>query len=161
MPYPIAGKVHSATQKREESRDGMTDLEKLYHWLRQYPDWGGFLQIDRLEDNSDGIGIFPRGLEEISRQEDVQGNLRIACRYRFELIRRVHHMADSRENTQWLLDFQNWVQQQSVAGEAPCFGDVPAAEKLQAQKGTMQKHGITDTFTVTLIADFMKVYEVN
>ena len=53
----------------------MTDLEKLFWWLREYPHWGGYLQVDRLEDESDGIGIFPKGLEELSRQEDVQGRI--------------------------------------------------------------------------------------
>ena len=139
----------------------MTDLEKLYRWLREYPEWNGLLQVDRLEDESDGIGIFPKGLEELSRQEDVQGNVSIACRYRFDLLRRVHHQPDSKTNAQWLLDFQNWVQQQSVDGKTPRFGDVPEAEKMRAEKGTLQNHAITDTFAVTLIAEFMKVYEVN
>ena len=139
----------------------MTDLEKLFWWLREYPHWGGYLQVDRLEDESDGIGIFPKGLEELSRQEDVHGNLRIACRYRFELLRRVHYSPDSIENAQWLLDFQNWVQQQCREGLAPRFGDVPAAERMRAEKGFLQNHSMKDTCAVTLIADFIKVYEVN
>jgi hypothetical protein len=60
-----------------------------------------------------------------------------------------------------LLNFQNWVQEQSLSGRAPQFGDVPARERIRAEKGGLTVGAQTVTYTVTLIADFMKVYEVN
>ena len=67
---------------------------------------------------------------------------------------------DKTEDAQWLLSFQQWVQQQSIAGLAPKFGDVPAAEQLRAQKGKLKEasQAGTATYVVTLIADFTKIY---
>ena len=33
------------------------------------------------------------------------------------------------------MDFQTWIQEQSVRGLAPVFGDVPQAEKITAGNG--------------------------
>ena len=138
----------------------MTDLEKLQQWLLTYPGWKDTLLVDFTEAEPGNSGLFPNGLEEISRREDVLGNLQIACRYRFMLYRRTAGRADNTANAQWLLDFQNWVQQQSLAGLTPRFGDVPARERLQAQKGTRKEGAQVGMYAVALIADFMKVYEV-
>ena len=137
----------------------MTDLEKLRQWLLTFPKWEDTLQVEYTEAEPGSAGLFPLGLEEVSRREDVLGNVQVACRYRFSLYRRTTRQQET--NAQWLLEFQNWVQQQSVDGKTPRFGDVPEAEKMRAEKGTLQNHAITDTFAVTLIAEFMKVYEVN
>lgn len=116
--------------------------------------------MDFTEQAPGNAGLFPKGLEEISRREDVLGNLQVTCRYRFALYRQTAGQGDGTADAQWLLDFQNWVQQQSAAGLAPHFGDVPARERLQAQQGALQAASQTGTYVVTLIADFMKVYEV-
>ncbi len=138
----------------------MTDLEKMRAFLQTYPAWEDSLQIDFTEAAPGNAGLFPGGLEELSRREDVLGNLQIDCRYRFTLYRHTAGQVDGTQNAQWLLDLQNWVQQQSAAGLTPHFGDVPARERLQAQKGTLQERTQTGTYAVTLIADFMKIYEV-
>ena len=82
------------------------------------------------------------------------GNLQIVCRYRFDLYRRTA----GENNAQWLLDFQDWVQQQSVDGQAPYFGDVPAEERLRAEKGTLKEGGQASTYLVTLTAEFVRTY---
>ncbi len=138
----------------------MTDLEKLRAWLLTYPKWEDTLFVDFTEHAAGNTGLFPAGLEETGRREDVLGNLQVSCRYRFSLYRQTPGQADGTANAQWLLDFQSWVQQQSAAGLTPHFGDVPARERMQAQKGTLKEASQTGTYTVTLIADFMKVYEV-
>lgn len=139
----------------------MKDLEKLKAFLLTYSGWEDTLFVDYTEATPGNAGLFPAGLEEISRQEDVLGNLQIACRYRFHLYRRTPAQSDGTADAQWLLDFQSWIQQQSAAGLTPQFGDVPSRERLQAEKGALQTASQTGTYTVTLIADFMKVYEVN
>ena len=157
------GKESSATQKRAESREIMTDLEKLKQWLVTYPGWEDTLAVDFTEAAPGNAGLFPAGLEEIERQEDILGNLQVHCRYRFVLYRKTMGQADGTANAQWLLAFQNWVQQQCAAGQNPHFGDVPDKERMQAQKGSLTaSSGVgTVTYAVTLIADFIKKYEVN
>lgn len=141
----------------------MTDLERLRQWLQGYPNWEESLQVDFTEVQPGNAGLFPNGLEETGRREDVLGNVQIDCRYRFILYRHTCGQTDGTANAQWLLEFQNWVQQQSAAGLAPHFGDVPSRERMQAQKGTLKEasQAGTGTYMVTLIADFRKVYEVN
>ncbi len=140
----------------------MTELERLRQWLMTYPGWEDSLQVDYSEDGPGNAGLFPQGLEELDRREDVLGNLLISCRYRFAICRQTAGQADGTDNAQWLLDFQNWVQQQSAEGMCPRFGDVPGRERMQAQRGALKEVSRvgTGTYTVTLIADFMKVYEV-
>ncbi len=137
----------------------MTELEKMRQWLQSYPGWQDTLQVDFTEAAPGSAGLFSEGLEELSRQEDILGNLQIACRYRFTLYRRTPGHADGTDDARWLLDFQSWVQQQSAAGLAPRFGDIPHMERMQARKGTLKDRGQTGLYTVTLLADFTKVYE--
>lgn len=136
----------------------MTDLEKMQQWLQTYPGWQDTLQVDITEPAPGNAGLFCEGLEERSRQEDVLGNLQIACRYRFTLYRQVSRDGDA-EAAAWLLDFQNWAQQQSALGLAPHFGDIPYLEQLQAQKGTLKDRGQTGLYAVTLTADFTRIYQ--
>jgi len=132
----------------------MTALEKLQKWLKTYPAWEDTLLVDFTEATPGNAGLFPKGLEEIGRREDVLGNLQIVCRYRFDLYRRTA----GRNNAQWLLDFQDWVQQQSADGQAPYFGDVPGEERLRAEKGTLKEGGQEVTYLVTLTAEFVRAY---
>ncbi len=136
----------------------MTDLEKMQQWLVSYPGWAETLQMDAIEFAPGNAGLFCDGLEERSRQTDVLGNLQITCRYRFTLYRRVSRDGEQADAL-WLLEFQNWVQRQSALGLAPCFGDVPHQERMQAQKGALKDRGQTGLYAVTLLADFTRVYE--
>ena len=158
-----AGKVSSVTQKPVESREDMTDLEKLRQWLLTYPDWEDTLCVDFTEAAPGNTGLFPAGMEEVRRQEDILGNLQLQCRYRFLLYRKTTGQADGTVNAQWMMNFQNWVQKQCATGQNPHFGDMPDRERIQAQKGSLKaaSHVGTGTYTVTLIADFIKKYEVN
>ncbi len=142
----------------------MTDLETLRQWLRTYPGWGdGELPVDYADGIPDSFGLYPGGLEELSRQEDVMGNVTVEYRYHFTLHRITAGQGDNTAEAAWLLDFQHWVQQQSILGLAPHFGDVPYAERLRAQKGELKEasQAATATYTVTLTADFIKNYGGN
>lgn len=132
----------------------MKDLEKLRRWLLTFPGWPGELSVDKMQAGS-ATGLFPLGLEETDRKEDFLGNAQAVCRYRFALYTRLNPGQDC---AQWLLDFQNWVQQQSIAGLAPRFGDIPHAERLQAREGVCKDPGVLGTYAVTLIADFVREY---
>lgn len=127
-------------------------LEKLQAWLSAYPNW---------EECPAKICVLPQKMEETSRREDVLGNILAGCRYYVTLFWEMAAQGDDAENARRLLDFQNWVQEQSSLGLAPHFGDVPARENIRTDKAGCTPGTQIATYTVTLIADFMKVYEVN
>ena len=140
----------------------MTDIEKLRQWLLTYPAWdaGGLLYIDYTDGVPGNSGLFPAGVEEVSRREDLLGNVTVGYRCRFALYRVTAGGCENGENAQWLLEFQRWVQAQSAAGLAPTFGDDPARERIRAEKGRLDRASQTGTgtYTVTLTADFVKYY---
>ncbi len=144
-------------------RPGQTEaaLEKLRAWLATYPDWDETIQVDFSGDSRYSTGLLPKGVEETSRREDVLGNSQVGCRYTFTLFWQMLGQGDDAANAGRLLDFQHWVREQSVLGLAPQFGDTPAWERIRAENGGFTAGAQTVIYTVTLIADFMKVYEVN
>ena len=140
----------------------MTELEKLKQWLLSYPNWdaGQLLYIDYTDAVPGNVGLFPKGLEEIGRSEDILGRKTVTCRLRFALYRVTASREDRAADAAWLLDFQNWVQTQSAFGLAPQFGDVPGRERIRAEKGVLKKADQTGTgtYAVVLTAEFAKIY---
>ena len=139
----------------------MEDIEKLRQWLVTFPRWGEQpLHVDHTDAAPENSGLFPAGLEELSHTRDVLGNGKVRCRYRFVLHRLVTVGDDVADNAQWLLDFQNWVRQQSALGLAPTFGDEPAGERILAQKGRRIEGAQpgTGVYEVTLTAEFVRHY---
>lgn len=136
-------------------------LEKVKAWLSTYPHWEGTLQLDYADGRPPNGGLLPKGLEETSRRQDVLGNTQVGCRYQFALTWQMAGQGDDADNAGKLLDFQQWVREQSILGLAPKFGNVPAREQMHAEKGGMTAGTQNITYTVMLVADFMKVYEVN
>lgn len=147
-----------------ESEEKMTNLTKLRNWLLTFPGWdeGWVLHTDHTEAEPGNSGLFPLGAEELSRREDVLGNVTVQCRYRFYLYR-VTGQADPQANAEFLLELQQWVRQQSATGAAPRFGDDPKQERLRAEKGKLSEVSQTGTGTyiVTLTAEFVKIYGGN
>ena len=141
----------------------MTILERVRQWLQTYPQWEDTLTVDMIPAGTDAAGLFPGGVEERSRKEDILGNRQVQCRMRFILRRQVSAEEDNESHAAWLLDFQQWVSLQSLAGLTPQLGDVPAWEQMRAEKGSLQKISPTGigTYTVTITANFIKLYEVN
>ena len=138
----------------------MTDLEKVRQWLLSYPKWeeGGVLYVDHTDAVPGNGGLYPLGLEELSCREDLLGNVTVQCRLRFTFYRVT--AGQDQTHAQWLLDFQQWVQQQSAAGLAPKFGDERHKERLRAEKGKLSEASQTGTgtYAVTLTAEFIKYY---
>ena len=135
----------------------VTELEIMRAFLLSYPAWeeGKLLYIDRCDGGENGL--FPEGVEEISRKRDVLGNTRVSCRLRFMLYR---SGTEQESDGAWLLHFQKWLAEKSIRGEAPHFGDVPSEERLRAEKGQLQKsRGNGSLYAVQLTAEFVKIYE--
>ena len=60
-------------------------LEKMITWLQTFPQWEDSIQIDFLQARPGSSGLYPKGLTELSRREDVLGNLTLQCRCDFLL----------------------------------------------------------------------------
>jgi len=67
-------------------------------------------------------------------------------------------------NADWVMDFQRWVQSQSITGAAPTFGNIDTdEEQIKAQNGVLYEatdEG-TATYMVQLSINFTNYYEVN
>jgi len=139
----------------------MENLEKLRLWLRSFPGWEGQLSVDYTDAAPINSGLYPLGVEEVSRREDLLGGVTVRCRSRYELRRVSTGQQDSTDPAAWLLAFQDWVRAQSAAHLAPTFGDEPHEERIRAEKGKLQKADQTGTgtYAVTLTAEYTKKYE--
>lgn len=146
----------------------MTPLDKMRAWIATYPEFdilaNGF-HVDYTDQVPANGGIFPSGLVEIERRRDITGNAVVTNQYNFGLYY-VFEKAPGDDigaavNADWVIDFQTWVQEQSVLGLAPTFGDEPHSEKIMAQNGVMyaaDEEG-TATYMVQLSATYNKKYK--
>ena len=147
----------------------MSALAKVRNWLKTYP------QIDRLQQlnvdyystQPDNGSIDPSGLVEISRVTDIIGNTTVKNQYNFALYfvlaKSPEDDVGATENAEWLLDLQEWIQEQSLRRLAPTFGDMPDTETIVAQNGKVDaadEEG-TGVYAVQLSINFTKIYEVN
>ena len=132
-------------------------LDTVQTWLQTYPGWEGTLQLDYAEAVPGNSGLYPKGFTELSRREDVQGNLTVRCSCTFTLRRMA---AAGGENAKWLLELQRWVADQSRLGLAPRFGDDPGRERIRAFEGRLDRYTQAGTacYTVQLSVEFTKYY---
>lgn len=146
----------------------MSDLEKIRNWLLTYPQIGMAqgLKVDYYSEQPQGSSIAPSGLQEISRKEDILGNITVANQLNFALHFVFEKSPDddvgATENAEWLLDLQQWVQEQSILRKIPAFGDDPESETVKAQNGelTYADTDGTGIYTVLLSINYIKKYEV-
>lgn len=147
----------------------MSALDKVRRWLTVFPGNKRLrsLQVDYYTDEPGNGSIAPAGLVEISRSVDIIGNIQISNQYNFALYysfaKATTEDEGALENAEWLLELQEWIQEQSVLGLAPVFGDDPAAENIKAQNGSIYdatEEGVA-TYSVQLSIEFIKNYEVN
>lgn len=145
----------------------MTALQKIRTWLATFPGYDRLqsMRVDYYSAEPDNGSIAPSGLTEISRKEDVLGNLTVTKQYNFGLYY-VFTKADeddegATQNAEWLIQLQEWVHEQGILGLAPVFGDDPKTEEIKAQNGTIQ--GLSEgtaMYMVQLSVKFIKKYEV-
>lgn len=135
----------------------MSELEKLQTWLKTFPLWDGSLSIDVTDAVPGGMGLFPKGLQELSRREDVLGNLTVRYRWNFALHR--NQTAQMQDNAQWLMELQKWAANQCRQGLAPRFGDAAQHEQLRIYEGKLayRKEGGSG-YTALLSVDFTKIF---
>lgn len=143
----------------------MTPLETIKEWVKSYP--GHDILSEFSVDYTDQIplngGIFPSGLVELSRSEDVNGNVLVENQYNFGLYYLFEKSpgddAGAEANADWIMDFQEWAQEQSLTGDAPQFGDETTA--IKAQNGVLydaDPEG-TATYMVQLSVSFEKMFK--
>lgn len=141
------------------------ELEKVRQWILGCPGMELLQQVwvDYYPAQPENGSLAPEGLTELGRREDILGNVTVECRYDFGVwfvvARAEGDDLGAAEDAQWVLGFQAWVQEQSVRGLVPQFGD---AQVVRAQEGRLEE---TDTegmavYLVRLSFDFRKVYEV-
>ena len=148
----------------------MTDLEKVRAWIRTYPDFDVLseFQVDYTDQIPANGGIFPSGLQEISRVKYIYGDVLVTNQLNFGLYYVFEKAPDddagAAVNADWLMDFQRWVQDQSVRGLAPSFGNYDIAnERIKAENGVLyaaDEEG-TATYMVQLSIQYKNFYEVN
>ena len=147
----------------------MTALEKIRDWIKTYPGCSQLrdLSVDYTDEVPANGGVNPSGLLEVSRKRDILGNVTVLNQYSFTLYfvfaKAPGDDVGAEENAQWLMDFQDWVQSQSITGKAPVFGDDPRRETIKAQNGslfTADSEG-TAVYSAQLSVQFIKRYEVN
>ena len=145
----------------------MTALEKIREFVGEYPgtDMLHDFQVDFCDQIPFNGGMFPSGLVEVSRKKDILGNTTVTNQYNFGLYF-VFEKAPGDDtgatvNADWIMDFQEWIQEQSAMGLAPTFGDVPSREKITAQNGVLYSADGEGTamYMVQISVQFVKEFK--
>ena len=146
----------------------MTDLDKLKNWLRTYPGYEqlGEMKVDYTDQLPGCFGVFPAGLVEIGRRETIWGEVTVRNQLNFALYlvlpKAPGDDVGAQINADWVMDFQRWVQDQSVAHRAPTFGNADTSrETMSAQNGALyeaDEEGLA-MYMIALQATFRMHYE--
>ena len=129
----------------------MSVLEKMTAWLKNFPQWEGNIRLDGIDPAPGSLGLYPQGIKEVSRREDVLGNVWIRRRFTLMIYR-----VTAGEDPAWLLSLQDWVSRQNAAGLTPKMGDVPENETIRAEQGRLSAPNQTGTkrYAVKLTAEY-------
>lgn len=146
----------------------MTTLEIVRNWIATFPQYdilSAFL-VDYTDQIPANGGVFPSGLVEISRKQDICGNIAVENQLNFGIYTVFEKPQDddaaATVNAEWIMDFQQWAQDQNILGLAPVFGDDPRKVVIKAQNGVLYSadgEG-TATYMVQLSINYIKKYEV-
>lgn len=146
----------------------MSALSKMREFVAEFPgaDVLRDFQVDFIDQIPANGGIAPSGLVELSRKRDILGNVTVRNQYNFGLYcvfeKTPGDDVGAMTNADWVMDFQEWVQAQSVLGKTPVFGDVPSEERVTAQNGVLYAANEEGTaiYTIQLSVEFTKKFEV-
>ena len=144
----------------------MTAIEKIRDFVKSYPGAEAIqsFHIDYTDQIPFNGGVFPSGLVEVSRARDILGNTIVTNQYNFGLYyvfeKSPGDDVGATENADWVMDFQEWVQKQSISGNAPTFGDEPRSETITAQNGVLYSADEEGTamYMVQLTVQFKKYF---
>jgi hypothetical protein len=147
----------------------MNPLDTIREWLNKYTGFDRLqdLRVDYYSQQPDNGSIDPSGVQIISITEDILGNKTVDMQYNFGvyfvLAKDPGDEETAGDNAAWVMDFQRWVNEQSILHLAPTFGDVPKTESIKAQNGAVtaaDNEGVA-IYMVQLSVSFTKIYEVN
>jgi hypothetical protein len=147
----------------------MNALSIIRDFVGKYPgaDVLRDFQVDFVDQIPANGGIAPSGLVEVSRKRDILGNVTIRNQYNFGLYcvfeKAPGDDVGATTNADWVMDFQEWVQAQSVSGKAPVFGDVHREERITAQNGALYAANEEGTaiYMIQISVEFIKKIEVS
>lgn len=122
-------------------------LNLVAAWVQQFPLWGGqALAVDTTPPKPGTCGLFPIGETEVSRKEDVLGN--IVCRYRQEyLLRRVALRGENAAG--WLMSFGRWAR----TAQPPAIGKDCVARATRGRLLTSVNTGIA-TYEIKISIEY-------
>ena len=127
----------------------MEQLEEVKSYLMGFPGWGDvLLSVDTTASEPGSCGLFPLGTEEISRREDVLGNVTLGLRQTYAL-RRVAPRGE--EAALFMASLAEWIRSQP----APNLG---INTRVRGEKGRLASVGQTGaaTYEMKIIAEFEK-----
>ena len=138
----------------------MDEIEKITSWILTFPQWpkSAKLEVDHIDPG--GAGLFPLGLQEIRRDEDLLGNQRIVCRWRALLVVSVDEKESGMKSAAFLTDFEKWVYEQNGQGVLPRLGDGYVYVRAEnGQRVKIRQPGLA-VYSTELSVEFTKYYEV-
>ena len=146
----------------------MTDLERLKAWIQTYPQAEKItgMQVDYTDQLPGCFGVFPAGLVEIDRAPNLIGEVTVTNQYNWALYivfaKAPGDDVGAAVNADWIMDFQKWVQEQSVTHRAPTFGNIDQdTEIMSAQNGALydaEAEGL-GMYMIALQATFKTLYD--
>ena len=139
----------------------------MQQWLNTCPYMDQFscgIHIDWTDCTNGCYGLAPVGCSDVSIDEDVSGCIVKTKQYNLVLYARNWTINDviRLENTEFLENFQEWVDQQQYTGQTPKFGDDPEEEIITAQNGMLyllDPNGQSGVYQVQISITFEKHYE--
>lgn len=146
----------------------MSPLDRIREWLNKYPGFDRLqdLRVDYYSQQPDNGSIDPSGVQIISAKENILGTKTVEMQYNFGvyfvLAKDPGDEETAVDNAAWVMDFQHWVNEQSILRLAPTFGDAPKTEVIKAQNGAVtaaDNEGVA-IYMVQLSVNFTKIYEV-
>ena len=146
---------------------GASALERMRAFVASFPyaDVLGELAIDYADRVPNCGGLFPSGLVEVRRRTDLLGNVTCEDQYNFALYtvltKAPGEDAGATWNAEWVMSFQEWVQERSALGLAPTFGDEPRTERMTANNGQIYESDAEGwaVYAIQISATFTKRYE--
>lgn len=146
----------------------MNPLDRIREWLNTYKGFDRLqdLRVDYYSQQPDNGSIDPSGAQVISITENIIGTKTVDMQYNFGLYfvlaKDPGDDNTAADNAAWVMEFQRWVNEQSILHLAPTFGDVPRNETMKAQNGSVMaadSEGVA-IYMVQLSVNFTKIYEV-
>ncbi len=124
----------------------------------------GGQHIDWTDERAGNYGIMPTGCAVTRTVRDICGGVTRYKQYNLSIYARDWTVDDvvRLENTAFLDEFQEWVEDQQTAGLTPKFGDEPDEEEITAQNGMLfqlSEDGQTGLYQIQLTVTYVTKQE--